>query len=278
MTGFSTDKFSILFNKNWSVSGLAKIIAGIDRDALCHEYRVLKQCAPRRSDLGKLYFVGHSGKLPERRPSNRFEERSAIALWNLNECWSRPGGGWFIILDYQFPLKARQSDRGIGKVDLLGITDQGQLMVIELKREGRNNLGETPAAALLQGLRYAAIVEANSKAIITDVENHPGDRFKDVKVTDAPPVIQVLAIKSWWSTWFNLGASTRRKVGDWEMEFLNLAVYIEIELGVTIDCMVPDSDPDPMIFGTGGRTPHFRQVPALYPVAWAEHSAPDLLP
>ena len=83
-----------------------------------------------------------------------------MALWNLDCRWPRLGGGHHRFLDYQVPLKAKRADYGIGKVDLLGVTDRGRLIVVELKypRSGR---GDSPAQALMAGLRYAAIVEAN---------------------------------------------------------------------------------------------------------------------
>ena len=78
----------------------------------------------------------------------------AIARSNMKGSWPCPDGGRFRLLDYQFPLKARQSDAGIGKVDLLGVTDRGRLTVIELKVKppGDNARGESPVAALLPGL------------------------------------------------------------------------------------------------------------------------------
>lgn len=275
MSSFSADNFRYLFRKHWPATGLAETISRIDRDTLCLEYKELKRCAPQRAVQKKLYFVEeHIGELKTKvkENGNRFEEHLAIALWNLNECWPRDDSGWFRLLDYQFPLKALRSDKGIGEVDLLGVTDQGQLMVIELKVKPKsgNGRGESPMVALIQGLRYAAIVEANCKAIAKEPKNHIRDRLKDVKIMETPPIIQILGTKSWWSGWFNLDTSTRKKVGDWEKEFLNLTVNIEIWFGVTVDCMVLDVERTDIRYdGADGRTPRLRQTPALYPVPWA---------
>jgi len=65
--------------------------------------------------------------------SNRLEEHTAIALMNLDRLWPLPCGGWFRLLDYQVPLKANQADARVGKIDLLGVSDGGGLVVVELK-------------------------------------------------------------------------------------------------------------------------------------------------
>ena len=79
-------------------------------------------------------------------------------------------------------------------------------MVIELKvkPKGENYRGDSPAAALMQGLRYAAIVEANIKVIAGEAKRHPGDRFKDVTIVEESPIVQILAPKSWWRGWLEL--------------------------------------------------------------------------
>ena len=105
-------------------------------DALQDEYEKLVQNAPHRSKKSKKYFVKHSGE-DSANDSNRHVEILAKALKQLDRSWAHPGGGRFRLLDYQFPLKAQESDQGIGKVDLLGVTDQGRLMAIELKVKPR---------------------------------------------------------------------------------------------------------------------------------------------
>ena len=273
MPSFSADNFSILFKKNWPVSGLANAISKIDRVVLWREYKELKRCPPRRAVQKKQrYFVeGHIGELKAKvkEKNNRFEEHLAVALWNLDGRWSRHDSGWFHMLDYQFPLMGQQSDKGIGKVDLLGVTDKGRLMVIDLhvQPKGGGRRGESPVAALIQGLRYAAIVEANLKVIIAEVENHSGARFNDVKITKESPIIQILAPKCWWYAWFELGARTRNKAGDWELEFCNLIADIEKQLDLTVECMaLDDVDRTDIIYGTDCKTPQIKQNPAIDPV------------
>ena len=133
MTVFSSQRFPILFRRRWATRGLANAVQGIDVDALCSEYHALSEAAPSRSDRDKRYFVGHRGHVQAKNPGSPSEEHLAIALWQLDPRWPRPGGDRVRLLDYQFPLKASRSDRGLGEVDLLGATDQGRLAVIELK-------------------------------------------------------------------------------------------------------------------------------------------------
>ena len=219
------------------VRGLAYNVAEVNVDTLHDEFVRLKKYAPRRTDSGKSYFSEkRDGRLSRRRAGNRaskrHEEHLAMALWNLKKSWSRDNGNLFCLLDYQFPLKAKQTDLHIGKVDLLGVTDQGQLMIIELKVKSKKNngRGDNPVVALLEGLRYAAIVQANQEAIADEVER----RFQ-FKVTEGPPLLQILAPEDWWCGWMKLGKS-RRSAGEWESEFEELARGITEQIGIAIEC------------------------------------------
>ena len=86
---------AILFKSQWRARGLDNAIASVDPDALCAEYSTLRQAAPRRSLVDKVYFVGHTGVASAAGGSNRLEEHSAIALTNLGRRWPRPEGDWF---------------------------------------------------------------------------------------------------------------------------------------------------------------------------------------
>ena len=272
MPNFSTENFKILFDAKWPTTGLSENISRIDRRILQREYRELKRIAPRRWSQQKKYFVGeHDGNLSMVGGSNRFEEHLAIALWRLAGLWSRPGGGAFRLLDYQFPLRAQQSDEGIGEVDLLGITDRGRLAVIELKvkPEGSTSRGESPAAALFQGLRYAAIVDANRAEIAKEAKL----RF-DANIVEEAPIVQIFAPKAWWNGWMQLGGSTRKAAGHWEPEFAKLTRNVEALLGVAVECVALDNlRPENIGYGSNGRQPQIDGAPALYPVRLGEASA-----
>ena len=265
MAGFSPSRFEILFNANWPATRLAKRLAEVDRAALRKEYKALRHCAPRREPRRNRYFVeGHDGRLSTSGGSNRFEEHLAIALWRKDGLWPRPSAGGIRLLDYQVPLKARQTDEGVGKVDLLGVTDSGQLAVVELKvkpKEERDR-GESPAAALLQGLRYAAIVEANRTSIAKEAEE-----IFDTRLVEAPPIVQILAPKSWWLGWLQLACSTREAAERWESEFIRLTRDIEAQLHVLIECVaLNDLLPDDINYGPDGNQPQIDHTVTLHPV------------
>jgi hypothetical protein len=246
------DSFPILFGSRWRARGLDTAIASVDHDALCVEYSELRRSGPRRSRVGRPYFVGHSGVATTAGSSSRLEEHCAIALVNFARHWPRPDGGWFRLLDYQVPLKARQSDVGIGKIDLLGVTEQGRLVVIELKVVGAGGgRGDSPPAALMEGLRYAAILETDQDAIIEEAERRFG-----VQVTKEPPIVLLLATEAWWRAWLEL-----QTAGDWGPAFARLAKAVETRTDVSIEYMALR---DPQIdYGMNGKPPRFDRAPAL---------------
>lgn len=258
MTVFNTfdpAKFPILFGRRWPARRLRAAIAAVDPVAVCAEYVGLQQCAPRRSAAGKLFFVGHTGLVPAAGMSNRKEEHLAIALFNLGRRWRWPGGGWFRLLDYQVPLKAQQADARVGKIDLLGVTDQGRLVIIELKVDGAGGgRSDSPVAALMEGLRYAAIVQAELTAIASEAE-----RCFGTKIAIIPPIVQLLAPRAWWCAWLNL-----KPAGGWAPALHALATEVETCTGVTIEWMARD-DGD-VTYGFDGRTPRPDRVPSLYRV------------
>ena len=274
MPNFSTINYKILFNVKWSTTGLSESISAINRDLLRKEYEDLRRSAPRRSDTGKKYFVdGHNGTLNSLvvGGSKRFEEHLAIALWRLQGLWPRPDQSKFRLLDYQFPLKAHQSDEGIGKVDLLGVAEDGRLMIIEVKvkPQAKDSRGESPVAALMQGLRYAAIVEANQDTIAEETE----DVF-NVEIDKAPPIVQVLAPIGWWHGWLELDDSTRKAAGHWEPEFAKLVHDVEKQLDVVVECMaLEDLNQAGIIYGSDGKVPQLIHIPKLYTVRPGEAQA-----
>ena len=85
----------------------------------------------------------------------------------------------------------------------------------------------------MQGLRYAAVVEANRGVIAREAKA----LFKR-DITDEPPIVQILAPRTWWKGWFDNTGSTRAAVGNWEPAFARLAGDIEEgRIGVPIECM-----------------------------------------
>ena len=265
MPQLSSSSYKVLF-KEWCTTGLSEQIAMVDRCELQKEYQELRSRAPRRSSD---YFREHDGTLSTRNKdkyfghkTNRFEEHLAIALWRI-KFWPCPNGDKLRLLDYQFPLKSRRPD-DLGKVDILGITDQGQLVVIELKVNPRadNDRGDTPVKAMMQGLRYSAVIEANLAVIRREAEEH-----HDVKIAERTPRVQILAPLAWWCGWLGLSGSTREAAGGWETAFAKLADDVKEGLDVTVECVaLDDVNHSDITYGSTDRSPQLGRIPALYPV------------
>ena len=202
----------------------AREITGVQ---LAEWYRQELAAAPKRAEHGKLYFVGHDGIPGTGDSTNRGEEHLAIALFNEyrppNAGLPLPGGEPLAILDYQFPLKARQSDRGIGKIDLLGAFPSGRLCVVELKRISGSS-PETPLRALLEGLAYAAIVQANIQAIATEAGGSRG-----MELSHEVPAVMVMAPQEYWEYFRN-----KPQAGTWQAAMQELATRIEDTLGIPV--------------------------------------------
>lgn len=232
MADFSSRQFPILFRKHWNARNLARAIKEIDLDSLCSEYETLRSLAPNRHNKRKRYFVGHRGLVNARNPKNPSEKHLAIALWRQRELSSQDGSSRLRLLDYEFPLKAANSDAGLGKVDLLGATTDGRLVIIELKvKPTTGGRGEAPIHALMEGLRYAAVVQANTVAISTEAKAGFG-----IDVPNQAPIVQILAPEDWWGGWRDTNQLTQRVTGPWESGFVALANRLELRLGVTVEC------------------------------------------
>jgi hypothetical protein len=199
------------------ISGFCKVLKELDPDDLGRAYHRTRESAPQRHARGKGYFVGHSGVTSSGANSNRREEHLAVALWNATrkgEQLIMPGGQELTFLDYQLPLKARQSDKGIGKVDLFGAINRVHPCVIELKIDATGQgLSDTPLRAFLEALAYCAIVEANARDIAKEAFEYSG-----LKLINDRPALVVMAPEEYWSGYIN-----HKKTGDWWPVLLRLA-------------------------------------------------------
>lgn len=217
-----------LLTHHWPASGLEKTIAALNTADLATEYRRFREMAPQRRVRGKKYFVGHTGSTP-RPASNRGEERLALNLWKERAPLPWRNNGSVRLLDYQVPLKAKRDDLGIGKIDLLGVTEAGQLVVIELKVAGtKGGRSDSPLTALMEALRYAAIVERHRAIIAQEAR----EIFKVGVSDNSPPAIVILGTDAWWQAWLKV-----KRAGSWAAGFRGLLNKIERELGIPWGCL-----------------------------------------
>jgi hypothetical protein len=211
-----------------SVSKFAGIAEILDPSGLVRKYKELNEVAPKRHDTGKEYFVGHDLFVGSSSNSNRKEEHLAGALFNNcreGKIFSLPEGEKLNIIDYQFPLKARQGDKGIGKVDLIGVIDEETPCVIELKvDQDSGTKPDTPLRALLEGLAYCAIIETNQKEIWQESQEKFGLRYKGPR-----PDLMVLAPDKYWNYYFE-----NKSAGDWPISVISLANKVSELLDIRI--------------------------------------------
>jgi hypothetical protein len=203
--------------------GLAEIIAGLDIGALVAGYHDLRAAAPARHSRNKAYLVDNHDGVPSTGAStNRREEHLALALWNdQRDGLLLPDGEALSLIDYQVPLKARRSDAGVGKLDLLGVL-ANSLCVVELKVAPNSGSGDTPLRAFLEALAYCAIVEANMADIIGELEGK-----HSVAAILEKPCLVVIAPDDYWAGWCE-----GRATGRWWAALRQLASQVATELGV----------------------------------------------
>ncbi len=127
----------------------------------------------------------------------------AIALWYKfkPEALFLQNGNKIEFLDYQGPLKSVGPDKGVGKVDILGLIDDERLAIVELKVKGGTSLGAT-----LEALVYAAMIKANMEDVSKELQSSGYPLLKRV-----PPEIIVLGRSDYWKA-FNKGDQNWRKL------------------------------------------------------------------
>lgn len=199
----------LLFNRRWPKSSLDEDIAQMDASSYSAAYQCLMDQAPKREN-NRPYLGGRTGYPSTIGKTNRREEHFAIAMVNAQQCWNLPDGTQFELLDYQVPLKATRADRKIGKIDMFGLTEHGRAVLVELKVIGHSGgPSDPPPVALLEGLRYSSIVEANLERFADEVLETFGRKM----VLEKPDIV-ILGEAEWWTRWLPEGAYTKKVLED----------------------------------------------------------------
>ena len=188
---------------------------GLNGESLDKLYKQEVANAPRRKEAGKKYFGSHP-KAPTGPRNGKDPEHLAMALLGASKAAEAgeeaeaglelPEGGRLTLLDYQMPVATAAVDKslgdadpnkGIGKLDLLGLLQDGRLAVVVVKfvppSATRGGTGDTPLRALLDGLALTAIVDANRDAIAEEVSEATG---RDVSA-EAPALILLGGSRYW---------------------------------------------------------------------------------
>jgi hypothetical protein len=204
--------------------GFRQVAEGLTGESLDAQYKQEVADAPRRKQAGKKYFSAHP-RPPTGRRNGKDPEHLAMALVAASSASAAPGGhaeareaapgigglalpegGTLTLLDYQVPLATAAVDKslgdtdpnkGIGKVDLLGLMPDDRLAVIVVKfvppSATRGGTGDTPLRALLEGLAATAMVDANRDAISEEVLAATGRT-----VSGEAPALILLGGKRYW--------------------------------------------------------------------------------
>jgi len=211
------------------ISRFFDVANNLNIDEVCGEYRKLRdEEAPER--LNPYFIDTHTGVPSSGRASNRREEHLAMAIFNAShdgKLFTLPNGRNIKFIDYQTPLKAKRSDKGIGKVDIFGVIDENLPSVIELKIEGQGRRsGDTPLRALLEGLAYCAIIEKN----ISKIRKEALSKF-DLDLLAIAPVLIIMAPEEYWKRFLQ-----KRSAGAWLpvlnniIELLSSELYLDIHM------------------------------------------------
>jgi hypothetical protein len=221
-----------------------------DGPKLAAAYEEEKASAPRLHAEGRRYFVTRGGKPATERRRNKDEEHVAQAL--VRHCGERGAGlplpdddFSLIPLDHQVRVKTGALDdaatRGIGRIDLIGVTSEERLAVVELRvlepSATRCRVGDTPLRALLEGLAYTAIVHANQ----ADLRSEIAERFGR-NVSDEPPLLVLLSTPSYWRLCRKREA---QKGAAWIREMERLCGVIAAEVGPAVRLLGLELPGDP---------------------------------
>lgn len=219
--------------------GFREAAARLTGESLAEMYQQEVANAPKRYEADKKFLAGQKGNAPRGGRSGKPHEHLSIAL--VNQFRSRgegldlpqaPAGDTLDSLAYQVPLKVRQTDpdKRIGKIDVIGVIPEDRLALVTIKYVAptatRGSTGDTPLRALLEGLAYTAIVQANRKEILGEIDAAYGR-----KLSDEPPVLILLGNNRYWELCRKREA---QKGAAWINQMERLAQEIEENLDIGV--------------------------------------------
>ena len=188
--------------------GFRQVAEGLTGESLNEQYKQEVANAPKRHDVGSKYFASHS-RLPKGPRNGKDAEHLSMALMARGRAGGElelPEGGAITLLDYQVPLAtaavdsslgAADPNKGIGKIDLLGLLPDDRLAVVVVKyipaSATRGGTGDTPLRALLGGIAVTAIADANRAALGDEIRE-----LADRSISSEPPALIVLGSVRYW--------------------------------------------------------------------------------
>ena len=218
-------------------------------EQLAAAYQEEKRNAPRVHEAGRRYLAPRGGKPATERRRDKDEEHVGAALVRYGT--ARTDGLplpdeplRLLPLEYAVRVKTGPADaetRGIGRIDLLGITSDDRLAVVKLRvlepAETRCGVGDTPLRALLEALALCAIAEANLSALRSEI----AERFGRT-LSDAAPMCVVAASPVYWRLCRRREA---QRGAAWIREMERLAQEVERGVGVPVRFLALELPGDP---------------------------------
>jgi len=230
-------------------TGFREAAAGLTGEALAVLYAREQAAAPRRRESGKKYLVSHNTKLASQRRPGRDSEHAAIAL--AHHCGSgarlelpehperAPDDNALEVVHALVPLKSAQVDRALGpedpnfgvdRIDALALGPGSRLAVLAVRYVApdtdRVRVGDTPLAALLEGLAGCAIALANREALAQEFAA-AGRRLP----SEAPPLLALVGSPRYWEL---CRKRTPQKGAAWIKELERLAAEVAEHTGVEV--------------------------------------------
>ncbi|MCG8589747.1 MAG: hypothetical protein MJE66_10695 [Proteobacteria bacterium] len=228
--------------------GFRQAAAALSGESLGAAYREEVAQAPRREGSGRAYIGVRTSRVGRELRAGREGEHLAQALvasHSVPEAAVALGDEESLrFLDYAVPLEAAGSSEkpiGLGRVDLLGATTGGRLVVVQMKfvPAGANRVGtgDTPLRALLEGLARCAAVKANQEVIRAEAADVFG-----AELSDQDPILIVLGSRRYWELCRKREA---QKGAAWIQQLERLQRECEEQFGMDVRYLTIDLSGDP---------------------------------
>jgi len=186
------------FLERYCLELMSNLDEALEATFLAAPHRSVGQTYRLRPPEGSRLQPGQMGDskvhVGPRRPSEeRLLEAALFAKYGLGE--GRPAASlWACLVGYQIPLFDSRARKGWGHIDLLGLSESGEPVIVELKRGGS---GDTPLHALLEAGSYAVALSKNWEMVASEL----GDLGIAAESSPATWNLVLLAPQAYWDSW-----------------------------------------------------------------------------
>jgi hypothetical protein len=186
------------------------------------------------------YFPRHAQRQIINNPEAQWE-RAIWRRWKEQRAPTVPES-WTWIVDYQIPLYDERGAKHYRAIDLLGIDNEGTLVVVELKkpphRQPNERVGnsDSPLKMLLEASAYAQVIRQNWNHFQDNLANHLKQFYKWIPIPNNIDQIRLVGVapEAYWLQWVpvsNQGVTVSRE--SWEAFRTLLLAFNEKNLQVS---------------------------------------------